>query len=820
MLIDKFKIEIYNELRERFDITDISNGLSKFIISNYGAQLISIYILDGESELRRIVIEGKNLSKESAFDYFDKFFMPLKNSLVGHCIDKAEIFEYSDKYNIKFDNYLKDKSANDKIHLESFKILLKDIIKNNNNDTIRNYTVVPIINNHPQSNSSSLPWFDIRLGITIINIDASNKVKEVLSLIEFIKPLIFNAIAFRNSREEVEINRKVKQLENEEGELNNLISRIQDEFNQKLKSNLSHFWYFDNKSELLSLNNLKIYNADFVTINSTSTISALDIINEESIRVLKSSDSIFKELLSSQQDFIKIDDLRVYKNLKWKPIIKKFNASKLIAFPFNSNNIIGLLCFHPTCTSTEFNRINCNYYAKYLKQSSIVFKNFINVKINESTKAVNERIGKLSSKERGAEKIFNETLFKIKELIDCEACSLFRVRSDKIILVATTDRTKRSRIGKKIHDVNKDSICGTCAQTKKVINIFTTNDIKYYYSHINKRSAEFVENVGESAHRTLLFVPYYNKSIGENDHFIIKAVNKINPVPKNCIRIINFNEIDIEVLKYAGSIFNNFQSIFSSNKARNKLLSLLLHEIESPIKTLRSKTRKIELTNNSLSSLVVNSKEKYTREQLVNEVYLGSQKATKVSKDIYRNLEVIRGWSSSVETINALFQGNKISVNESMVNLYQSIEDIINWSTNLIKRYNRTKEDINISQVSANLVVWADQSHIYQIIRNIFENSLKYSSSNTREDIIIESISSHRSISIMFKDYGIGINEKEEDKIFDREFRSEEVKNMNYKGQGYGLWLSKKLAEANNSKIELISTRNPTIFKLTLNKKI
>jgi two-component system phosphate regulon sensor histidine kinase PhoR len=55
------------------------------------------------------------------------------------------------------------------------------------------------------------------------------------------------------------------------------------------------------------------------------------------------------------------------------------------------------------------------------------------------------------------------------------------------------------------------------------------------------------------------------------------------------------------------------------------------------------------------------------------------------------------------------------------------------------------------------------------------------------------------------KDYGIGISGKDQEKIFDRFYRSDESQRLGIKGSGIGLTIVKKIMEAHKGRLTLES---------------
>jgi signal transduction histidine kinase len=96
---------------------------------------------------------------------------------------------------------------------------------------------------------------------------------------------------------------------------------------------------------------------------------------------------------------------------------------------------------------------------------------------------------------------------------------------------------------------------------------------------------------------------------------------------------------------------------------------------------------------------------------------------------------------------------------------------------------------------------------------NLAINAVKYGRPNGK--LSIKLYENSNKIVIEFSDNGIGIEPEDIDKIFNEEFRGSNVKNK-YSGEGFGLSIAKNIIEAHDGTIELVSSRNPTLFQILL----
>ena len=120
----------------------------------------------------------------------------------------------------------------------------------------------------------------------------------------------------------------------------------------------------------------------------------------------------------------------------------------------------------------------------------------------------------------------------------------------------------------------------------------------------------------------------------------------------------------------------------------------------------------------------------------------------------------------------------------------------------------------------------ADFNMINTVLRNLIVNSVKFSYENGKIFIDImekenldESSSKSNYIIISVKDNGVGINEKDIDKLFRIDINHTTLGTSKEKGTGLGLILCKEFIEKHNGKIWVESKPNEgTTFYFTLLK--
>ncbi len=108
----------------------------------------------------------------------------------------------------------------------------------------------------------------------------------------------------------------------------------------------------------------------------------------------------------------------------------------------------------------------------------------------------------------------------------------------------------------------------------------------------------------------------------------------------------------------------------------------------------------------------------------------------------------------------------------------------------------------------------SSQLYVHEILQNFISNSIKYTEKGT---ITIISEALPGSVSITVSDTGIGVDQSEQPKLFNKFFRSQDFRVRQISGTGLGLYVSAKLAHLLGGNISMKSEMNRgSSFTLTL----
>ena len=93
-------------------------------------------------------------------------------------------------------------------------------------------------------------------------------------------------------------------------------------------------------------------------------------------------------------------------------------------------------------------------------------------------------------------------------------------------------------------------------------------------------------------------------------------------------------------------------------------------------------------------------------------------------------------------------------------------------------------------QTSADVIIHGDRFRLEQVLDNLISNAIKYSPG--ADQVIVKSIKEDNGLIISVQDFGVGIETKDLDKLFDRYYRVDN-NSMRFEGLGLGLFISSEI---------------------------
>jgi len=218
---------------------------------------------------------------------------------------------------------------------------------------------------------------------------------------------------------------------------------------------------------------------------------------------------------------------------------------------------------------------------------------------------------------------------------------------------------------------------------------------------------------------------------------------------------------------------------------RNSLLSSISHDLRTPLATIVGAASTLETDGDRLLDSL--------RDSLVQTI---SSEAHRMSDLTSKILEMAR------------LDAGAVTLNRQ----WYEAEEIIGSALHRMDKSLKSRK-VNIHMVNSQALINVDAVLLQQVIVNLLDNALKYSSDDSPIDISVDT--SEQGVRIQIADRGIGIIAGYEDKIFDKFFQVHPEGAQS--GVGLGLSICRAIIAAHGG--EVVANRRPgggSIFQLWL----
>ena len=309
------------------------------------------------------------------------------------------------------------------------------------------------------------------------------------------------------------------------------------------------------------------------------------------------------------------------------------------------------------------------------------------------------------------------------------------------------------------------------------------------------------EALGHIAQNLLKFHAEKDSSLLPDLMFTVPKLKRDEPYVKNRLISKDGKEVDIEA-SYAlikeGSAVMSMAVIrdVSYEKAlveRDKeFIAVTSHQLNTPLSIIRG-----------YSSLLISGKAgKITEKQ---KEYLDQ---------IHNSTEKMVSLTNNLLSISRIEQG-KIKLNLQEVNLSDLFDEIARNQSGIAEEKG---VELSFSQIEKNLIITADPEKLASAINNFIDNAIKYA---PKGKVSVEVLDKKLSVDIMIKDNGIGIPDTALEKIGEKFYRTQEAINIDNKGTGLGVYISRTIIEKHQGTLNIISKPNHgTEILINLPKKI
>lgn len=375
-----------------------------------------------------------------------------------------------------------------------------------------------------------------------------------------------------------------------------------------------------------------------------------------------------------------------------------------------------------------------------------------------------------------------EAFFKmLKKVIDFEDCYVFLLNSEDIQLKLThnnqsdiePDKTVdiSTNLAKKLFE-NKSEILG---KKSELISLLGLNSENYLISKLAIRETVFGF--------LLVGRPHEFK---KNDLTIIDSITSVLSYKIKDLELSNVFKIQLKALKNAvqetndayRTIKSQNKKIVAADKIKNEFLASVSHELRTPLNAIIG-----------FSDI------------LTSQVYgdLNDKQVTYV-KDIQIAGIQLLGMVNEILDISKI-EANAIKLVKRYFEVSRPVIETCNILMPLIKNKN-----INLSyHIDKDIDIFADYQKIQQVLYNLLSNAIKYTPD--KGSIVITVTNTAKKVRFSIKDSGIGIDKKDQKRIFGKFVQLEDAFYKKETSTGLGLTITKQLVEMHKGTIKIISEK-------------
>lgn len=224
--------------------------------------------------------------------------------------------------------------------------------------------------------------------------------------------------------------------------------------------------------------------------------------------------------------------------------------------------------------------------------------------------------------------------------------------------------------------------------------------------------------------------------------------------------------------KFEDEIQRKNQELKELNDTKDKFFSIIAHDLRSPFQGMLG-----------IGDYLTKEFDNLSKEEIKDFVFLLNESLL----NQYTLLEDLLSWSK--------LHSNKIKFEKEPINILEHTNKVVQmFSTNLVNK--KIHVDLRIEPA---LETVSDRNMYWQLMRNLISNAIKFTGHGGK--IIIKATDKKNYILFDVKDNGIGISQENIDKLFRLDVHFSMEGTNKETGSGLGLILCKEIVEKHNGKI-------------------
>lgn len=251
----------------------------------------------------------------------------------------------------------------------------------------------------------------------------------------------------------------------------------------------------------------------------------------------------------------------------------------------------------------------------------------------------------------------------------------------------------------------------------------------------------------------------------------------------------NFSETG-EVKQWTGT-FTDIDEFKQLESQKDNFLGIASHELKTPLTSLKLYTQFIK----------------------TNLEKAGDPKNAEVARRMDYQIDLLTGLINELLDVTKIQKG-QIQLNETLFDFDKLVDEVVE------EQQMTARHRLFVSRTNKIGEVFADRHRISQVMANLISNAIKYSPEADEVHISTGLDGSEARFNV--KDFGIGIPEDQQSKVFDQYYRISASRDYTFPGLGLGLYISSEIIKRTGGKIFVTSVEgegSDFCFRIPKNKK-
>jgi signal transduction histidine kinase len=239
------------------------------------------------------------------------------------------------------------------------------------------------------------------------------------------------------------------------------------------------------------------------------------------------------------------------------------------------------------------------------------------------------------------------------------------------------------------------------------------------------------------------------------------------------VLVLSETSVVIVLFTIGSSIIRSVEEVAKANKMKSEFVSIASHQLKTPLAEINWEVELLLIKQGQ----GLNEKQK----EIVNSIGKSNERMARLVNDL---LDVAR------------IEQRRFTLVKEKTNILELVERVVE-NHRILARANNV--EIKISKPKELPEAYVDRRRTKVALENLLSNAIKYIK---RKGLVrVSVVEKSGSIVICVEDNGIGIPRREQNKIFEKFFRSTNIARYQVAGTGLGLYIAKNIVEQGGGRI-------------------